>query len=1097
MRSKLFFFRISFLLIFALLFAGACGYVTTATDDDSEKNDPSSDKEDNTDPDIIPGIIPEPGLGETNFISADAELETNSRDDDKVEGGDEDVPTVDEGGEGTERTVEQGDIYRVGVGGQIIFNLNSFRGLQVIDISDLDNPTIIGRLPIYGYPVEMYVTSDKAYMLLNNWQSYWGNREDLSLTAYSGGLLVSVDISDLENPVEIDRAIVPGYISTSRLIGNNTDRAIYIAANNWNQESETVIKSFYLNNDGTLEDKTLLSLGGYVTDIQSGPDTMTVARFEWTRVETDDTDSSQDNEGYVSTVTVIDVSDPHGSMTQGAEIKIEGMVQNKTNMDVYGNILRVASGSNWSGTNINHLQTFDISDISNPIAIDHDTFGENEQLYATLFLGNKAFFVTYFRTDPFHAFEIDDEGNAEEKAEYIVSGWNNFFRPVFADTRIIGIGTNDEEGNKMAVSLYDISDLSNPNPFIARQEVTASDYSWSEASFDDRAFSIIENSISVQAPDSEINETGLILLPFSGYDSDNYKYVNAVQMFSFSENTLTQRGILSHGSPVRRSFNPQDNTTANISEKELSLFNTRNPDSPVEMGKVELAPNYADLMVFGNLGVRVKTDEDYYYYYYEKDDSQSASGKHLETVSLSDPETTEPLASIEIGIRDEVFKAGNLLISVSRYQENNDELPTTSIKVFDYSNPLSPSLTSTITTQSLNYTDYYYVDCDMGMRSYYSAISALAMDKALVFPEHQWHQEVIGTATDCSAYRYIDDKESCEMDGWGCSWIDAYKHCTKNLNGIENCNESITQCSINEEGVYNCIPLEEIPSDMSWSCYTYDNFRYWNTTELTVLDLSDPANPSLSDKIQMPENEEAAGILVRGKSLYVNYKIPVITPDDSREYARYFFKEVDLTIPSSPKISKGVNIPGILKDVVGNTLYTEEAAYRDDNFETAINKLERVGDLAELKARKRFSDRYVTAFVTDKSGNALVLHAPNSYYRGDDIAVDSVSDTPAENISNSSILTILDMNDDMTVLSETPIDVYADLKTVKNNKALFSISGGILVINLDDLTKPVAQAYFPMIGWPYNTFVYQNTVYMPSGQYGIQTFDIDSYNLMK
>ena len=120
------------------------------------------------------------------------------------------------------------------------------------------------------------------------------------------------------------------------------------------------------------------------------------------------------------------------------------------------------------------------------------TFGDSQDLYATLFVGEKAFAVTYMRVDPFHAFEVTAEGEIHEMSEFVVSGWNDFFRSVSGGERLVGIGVNDEGGSRtLAVSLYDISDLTNSDPLIDRDEVQA-DYSWSEANWDHRAFSVIE-----------------------------------------------------------------------------------------------------------------------------------------------------------------------------------------------------------------------------------------------------------------------------------------------------------------------------------------------------------------------------------------------------------------------------------------------------------------------------------------------------------------------------------------------------------------------------------------------------------------------------
>ena len=91
-------------------------------------------------------------------------------------------------------------------------------------------------------------------------------------------------------------------------------------------------------------------------------------------------------------------------MVEGDQALVLGQVETQFNMDIQGNVLRVVSGSRWGSNRTNYIQTFDVTDIDAITEIARDDFGDNEDLYATLFVGNKAFFVTYFRTDPFHAF---------------------------------------------------------------------------------------------------------------------------------------------------------------------------------------------------------------------------------------------------------------------------------------------------------------------------------------------------------------------------------------------------------------------------------------------------------------------------------------------------------------------------------------------------------------------------------------------------------------------------------------------------------------------------------------------------------------------
>ena len=244
--------------------------------------------------------------------------------------------------------------------------------------------------------------------------------------------------------------------------------------------------------------------------------------------------------------------------------------------------------------------------------VDHCSFGANEDLYATLFVDNRAFFVTYFRVDPFHAFEIDAQGNCEEHAEFIVSGWNDFFRATLDDSRLIGIGRNDEGAtNRLAVSLYDISNIDNPTPLIDRDEINL-EWANSEAQWDDRAFTVLDDAISVTSPEGTL-ETGLVLMPFEGWRESTQEYVAQVQILTFSSTTLTRRAVMDHGSSVRRSFLADDGIAANLSEEQLSLHAIENPSAPREVGRGGRRAELLEVLAYGDHVARVRDRNRYYY----------------------------------------------------------------------------------------------------------------------------------------------------------------------------------------------------------------------------------------------------------------------------------------------------------------------------------------------------------------------------------------------------------------------------------------------------------------------------------------------------
>jgi len=677
----------TFLLMVLLALAGACA---------EEANTPSDTV--GTD-----GTDRTPGM--TDFISAD-KYDQNSpiHREDVTYYAAEDPSAKD----GEERTVEEGDIYRV-MAGNLILNLNAYRGLQIIDFNDVSNPEIIGRYQVSGSPVEAYVNGDTAYVLLNNWRGYYGGGDEVAIQTRYGGLILSVDISNPNKPSLIDQAYVQGYIQKSRLTRGGTNAALYVVAGGWAEwenddgtlvwETRTIVQSFDVSHR-TLKKKSQLDLGGYVSDIQATTEVLLVARY----------DGSTSNTS--SLLTVVDISDPTGVMILGDEIAVKGRIQNQFNMDMRNDVLRVVSGSTWGGTSENYLQTFDAKRLNNLVPIDMTSFGKNENLYATLFLGNKAFCVTYRRVDPFHAFQIDDDGTITEMSEFVVSGWNDYFRAVINDSRLIGIGVNDDAARTMSVSLYDITDLVNPNPLLARVDVEA-DYSWSEASWDHRAFSVLEGVVAVD--EGGITETGLVLLPFSGWNNSRNEYTAAVQIFTFSDKTLTRRGLMVHGTPARRSFQADTDLTANLSEAELSLFDTADPDAPKELGRVELAPNFTDVMVFGDHRARVKNGRDYYAWWWG--DRAELPPATVEIVPAAEhPDFGDAVASFEIPAEATVYQTGDLLVAVTMRAVDTTVWPytyKTEIAVYDLSAPTRPAMVGSLTTDRLQpgYGYYGWVDC--------------------------------------------------------------------------------------------------------------------------------------------------------------------------------------------------------------------------------------------------------------------------------------------------------------------------------------------------------------------------------------------------
>lgn len=973
-------------------------------------------------------------------------------------------PVLETATEDSARVVEEGDIYRVLDTGTIL-NLNTYRGLQIIDVTDPTMPEIIGRSQVTGSPVELYVVDQTAYVLLNNYQGYYELANSARVDSYNGGLLVAVDLSDLTHPVVVDQARIPGNIKTSRLTRGGGQVALYAVSSEHGQfesdewETRTVVSSFALS-AGIIEPQNQLNLGGYVADIQATPDALLVARNNW-----------QSQERF-SRVAVIDISDPTGAIVEGPEVAVAGVVSSKTNMDIRNGILRVVSGSSWSGTTANHLQTFDATDPDRLSVIDACEFGEGQNLFATLFLEDRAFFVTYLRVDPFHAFSLTEDGHCEEVAEFEVSGWNNYFRPVFDDQRLIGIGINDENGRTLAVSLYDITNLANPQPMVARSEVEA-DRSWSEATWDDRAFSVLENAVAVETADGL--ETGLVLLPFSGWNEENHEYVSAVQIFTFSERALTRRGLMIHGTQVRRSFVANADTLANLSETELSLFEHGNPDQPQELGRVSLAPNFTDVLVFGEYGARLNRSSETYMGWWGNRAELPPST--VEIFDLSDhADTSVTLTEIQVPANAEIERVGRLLAIIDSKWVGHEDGPgnlVTRIEMFDLTVPTEPELLGAVGTDQLTSGGNWggpIFNCfrwpcrpPMGSMS-----SRFVVGDALVFLQNTSQQEVIGEEETCWI-RPVGDEFNGTMT---CRTVDG---------GETTCYGEIRRCETTDDGLA-CEAVDPEEIETTEECHTNDLMRYWQSYTAHVLDLVTPTEPTFVDPIELPLEEQGVSALADGDQLWITVRRSEEVEGDSRAFARNFVRAFDLSTPTEPTLGEPINVPGELFAVDGPTIFTRDLIWGDEIAETAIAQSVVCDGLAYIQANHRFEDQDVEQTVLDGAGHVLASHRLSWQIEDD------------SNTRNP-YLTVLGQ-DGLSYLGAYQLDDWANLRTARAGHALFEVPGGLLIVNTQIDWLPLAQAYFPVRGWPREFHLLEDErVILAAGRFGIYDFDFGLFNL--
>jgi hypothetical protein len=116
--------------------------------------------------------------------------------------------------------VEEADIYKID--GNRLLYFNTYRGFLIFDIADPKNPKQISRLPLFGYPTEMFVSGTTVYALIRDALYLTEVNGKPQFERYNVSQLVAIDISDPGKPTVIKTVDIIGQLreGVSRKIEN-------------------------------------------------------------------------------------------------------------------------------------------------------------------------------------------------------------------------------------------------------------------------------------------------------------------------------------------------------------------------------------------------------------------------------------------------------------------------------------------------------------------------------------------------------------------------------------------------------------------------------------------------------------------------------------------------------------------------------------------------------------------------------------------------------------------------------------------------------------------------------------------------------------
>jgi hypothetical protein len=212
---------------------------------------------------------------------------------------------------------------------------------------------------------------------------------------------------------------------------------------------------------------------------------------------------------------------------------LPGYVQSQFSLDERAGTIRVSTTQNdWdpvTGQNAVTNRVFALGTQGADLSVlgQTEVFGENEQIYATRFIGDRGYVVTFRQIDPLFVVDLADPTAPQVVGELHVPGFSNFLFPLDQD-HLLAFGRDaTPQGLPLGVALS-IFDVSDPSAPALDHKFTYSGDDYSEANVDHRGISF--------HPD-----TGRIAFPLYDYTTG----ASTIEVFDVdAESGFARRGSL-------------------------------------------------------------------------------------------------------------------------------------------------------------------------------------------------------------------------------------------------------------------------------------------------------------------------------------------------------------------------------------------------------------------------------------------------------------------------------------------------------------------------------------------------------------------------
>ncbi|MBX3274411.1 MAG: beta-propeller domain-containing protein [Sandaracinaceae bacterium] len=926
---------------------------------------------------------------------------------------------------GAPREVEEADLYRVA--GDRLYVLNQYRGLYVFDLTDPDHPRELGRMPLSGHPVEMYIRGDRAYAILSDYFTYWYDEtrpRDAGLSPYFGSRIVAIDLSDPSAPEELGDVLLDGYVADTRLVGD----VIYAVANRyawWSHwgvspsetRDQTVLTSIDIADPARITQVAQLTLEGNGWFVHATSDAFILAG----------NDSSPGSWESQTEVRYFDISDPRGAIAARGALRLGGWMRDDTALHVHEGQLRVLTRSSNGVTT--HVRIFDATQPDTLPMLGQLDYDYEGSVFGTTFDGDRLYMIHYMTIDPLEVVDLSDPTAPYIAGILEMPGWVE--RIAARGDRLVGLGVDDTDGTqRTSLTLFDVSDPSDPQ-LLARENVDA-EWSWSAATWERKAWTVDWRE-------------GLALFPYSGYSTtpDGWGgYHHALSIVEVGRDSLTRRGTVESPSPVERGFFHAGRVYS-LSLTTLQVVDVRDRARPVATGTVELARNLADYTRTARAGVELIRPIEYY----------DQGGTTLRTTPLGAPDGSAELGRVTLDrAADRVLAHGDLVLAVGTGRWGwSDATTGAGVAVVDVRDAAAPRVVADLALPDVAPLDRYardgYAYRHASWRASYGAPYGTESAGAPLLDLGGGRFAIVRTVgTSCGGYgdsvrelcRSLEIEPRGHTErydyGYGYGYGETYYHGTR-----------------------------------------FDN-------DLFVIDVSDPARPLVRGPFSIGEGRVEQPFVSDG-ALVLSHALPSRVDETGRTWVRWFYERWTLAEDGTPRRASAINVPGIVLSVRADGLVTLDQQWARDGGEArnTLNGVTVAADRATRRSHVELGDGWLPALAVrgDRAYGLRVRQDYGADYWRTAATIEGVdlSDLAALRVTRSTPVgdgawAILGLSDRTLAISG-------------------GWGGGVGLFDLSDDGGVRFRRYVRSFGWGTQIHQTEGTMYLAGGPYGLTTIRLD------